>query len=115
VATYIVLCTFDRAGVDELVGPHGDVTKKAQALMEHVGGSIDSMWLTTGGFDMVLVVEASNPGKAVSFLAAFSSVGGVSTQTLAATKDVTKVLKAALAAKSGFGEAKSGFGAGDQG
>jgi uncharacterized protein with GYD domain len=115
VATYIVLCTFDRAGVDELVGPEGDVAKKAEALMENVGGRIESMWLTTGAFDMVLVVEASNAGKAVSFLAAFSSVGGVSTQTLAATKDVRKVIKTALAAKTGFGEGKTGFGAGDQG
>jgi uncharacterized protein with GYD domain len=115
VATYIVLCTFERAGVDELVGPGGDVEKKAEALMEHVGGRIESMWLTTGGFDMVLVVEASNPGKAVSFLAAFSSIGGVSTQTLAATKDVGKVVKAALGAKTGFGEGKTGFGEGDQG
>ena len=112
-ATYIVLCNFERAGIEELMGPTGDVAQKAKALMQHVGGNIEAIWLTTGGFDLVLVVDAPDPGKALAFVAAFSSVGGVNTQTLTAEKEVGEVVKAALAAKTGFG--KTGFGEGENG
>lgn len=104
-ATYIVLCTFDKAGIEGLLKPDGDVAKKAEKLMQEVGGEVEKLWLTTGPFDLVAVVDAPDTRKALAFLLAFSSLGNVSTQTLTAEEGVGQVLSDAQSAKTNIGGA----------
>jgi uncharacterized protein with GYD domain len=110
VAKFIVLCTFDRAGVSELVDAEAKVADQAGDLMKEVGGKVDHIWLTTGAFDMVVVVDAPSVGRALSFLAAFAGFGGVSTQTLAAEEGVGKVFSDAKSAKTNVGKTNVGSG-----
>jgi uncharacterized protein with GYD domain len=108
-ATFIVLCTFDKAGVGQLMDD-GDVADSADKLMKQVGGKLDHIWLTTGQFDMVVVVDAPSVGKALSFLVAFSSFGGVATQTLTAEEGVGQVFADANTAKTNIGKTNIGGG-----
>jgi len=112
VATFIVLCTFDRAGVGHLLEGDAEITEQAQGLMKEVGGKLDHIWLTTGAFDLVAVVDAPSIGKALSFLVAFSGLGGVSTQTLTAEEGVGQVFKDAKSAKTNIGKTNIGGGKG---
>ena len=108
-ATFIVLCTFDRAGIDQQID-EGKIADQANALMKEVGGKLDHIWLTTGAFDMVAVVDSPTVGKALSFLVAFSSFGGVSTQTLSAEEGVGQVFSDAKNAKTNVGKTNVGGG-----
>jgi uncharacterized protein with GYD domain len=110
VAKFIVLCTFDRAGIQQLVDNDAKVADQANDLMQQVGGQVDHIYLTTGAFDMVVVVDAPSVGKALSFLAAFAGFGGVGTQTLAAEEGVGQVFTDAKSAKTNVGKTNVGGG-----
>jgi len=107
VATFIVLCTFDKAGVSQLMADGKD-DDTADKLMKEVGGTLEHIWLTTGAFDMVAVVEAPAVGKALAFLVAFSSMGGIATQTLSAEEGVGQVFADANNAKTNIGSGGNG-------
>lgn len=101
--TYIVLCTFERAEIERLVDSDLKLDQNIKKLIEAAGGQLKEQWLTTGAYDMVLVVEAEDTGTALSFVVAFSSLGRVSTQTLTAEADIKQVLDQARGAKTNVG------------
>jgi uncharacterized protein with GYD domain len=103
-ATFIVLCNFEEAGIDHLLDSGSTVESTAERLMEEVGGKLQRLWLTTGDFDLVVVVEADNTGDALAFLVAFSSLGRVRTKTLTAEASVDDVVEKASEAKTKIGE-----------
>lgn len=109
-ATFIVLCTFDKAGVGQIVEGDTKIADQANDLMKAVGGEVEHLWLTAGAFDMVAVVNAPSVGKALSFLVAFSGFGGVSTQTLSAEERVDQVFADAKNAKTNVGKTNVGGG-----
>jgi len=93
-STYIVLCTFERAGGD--AGVQAPIDRAAaDALAKDVGATLESFWFTVGTYDLVAVVTAPDNRKALAFLVAFSGLGRVSTLTLTAEEDVMGVLNAA--------------------
>jgi len=80
-ATFIVLCKFDQAGIDGLLGD-SSVAESPEQLMAEVEGNLVGLWFCIGVYDLVAVVEAPDTRKALAFLMAFSSLGRVSTPVL---------------------------------
>jgi uncharacterized protein with GYD domain len=113
--TFIVLCRFED-GVDlTSIGRKPKAT--AKKLMKNVGGGakLESLWVTTGQYDMVAVVDAPDTGSALTFLMAFSSLGRVRTMTLTADKAVDATVQRAIDAKTNIGGGKTNIGAGGNG
>jgi uncharacterized protein with GYD domain len=112
---YVVLCTFERGGIDALVAEDQPLGERVKQLANSTEFGEDDeqtkvkdIMLTTGIYDLVAIVEAANLDNALAFLIAFSSLGRCSTTTLAAVSDVSKVVKAAHEAHTKMGEAGGG-------
>jgi uncharacterized protein with GYD domain len=102
---YIVLCNFDRAELSRLLGDE-DTSDRAKKLLEEVGGSLEAIWLTAGVYDLVAHIRAPDIRRALTFLAAFSSVSNVRTTTLTAVEGegISQVFKDAADARTKIGE-----------
>ena len=100
--TFIVLCKFEQAGIDGLLGD-SSVAESPEQLMAEVGGNLVGLWFCIGVYDLVAVVEAPDTRKALAFLVAFSSLGRATTVTLAAESDVAGVLADARSARTNVG------------
>ena len=100
-ATFIVLCNFEQnVDVSEMMC----MEDRAKRLLSETGGRLEQLWLTTGAFDMVVVADAADVSRALTFLMAFSSLGRVRTMTLAAAPQADDLIAAADDAKTNVGE-----------
>ena len=86
--TYIILGTFDQEGVEQLLleDPSKNETLAEQIAEEMSEVAIQNIWFTTGGYDVVIVLEAPGQGLAMGFAAAYAFNARVKTQTLAAER-----------------------------
>jgi uncharacterized protein with GYD domain len=91
VSAYFILGKFDRAGVGLLL-EHGDARDIADSVAADVDAECVSCWFTTGGFDIVIRLEAADGASALAFAVAFGAVAGMTTETLAATEDFAHVI-----------------------
>ena len=96
-STFISLCTFERQGLGDIVKTGKKISPLLKALAKEFGNGtkVKSIWLTTGAYDLVVVIEAPDMDSAVSFVMALNVVGVCLTTTLAAVGNLDKVIKAA--------------------
>jgi uncharacterized protein with GYD domain len=84
--TYIILGKFAREGVELLLTPPETEDLAEQIAEQMPGVAIQNVWFTTGAYDVVVVLEASDHGPALGFAAAYAFAARVTTQTLAAER-----------------------------
>jgi uncharacterized protein with GYD domain len=96
VPTYFVLGRFTKEGVDKLV--KGETAHVADLIGPVVRATRHDAWLTTGAYDVVIVLEVENSRDAIAFAAAYASIAGAETTTLAANADVDDIVRAATEA-----------------
>jgi uncharacterized protein with GYD domain len=95
--TFIVLCRFGDEGASQLLrigdGKTPDLRAAADAALGKLGGKLIGVWFCIGEYDLVAVVEAPDPQRALGFILAFSSVGNARTVTLTAEGEIGDVLR----------------------
>jgi uncharacterized protein with GYD domain len=96
-ATYIVLCSYTDKGRQWIAEGDSD-EDVATKIAEDVGAQREHSWLTTGEYDMVVVITCDSHAQALAFSVAFGSVAGASTKTLAADAGLDQVFRDATRA-----------------
>jgi uncharacterized protein with GYD domain len=86
-ATFIVLCAFQQMDVDGLT-ENVELEARARRAVSDAGGELRDIWLCTGEYDLVAVVDAAEASSAIAFLAALSARASVRTTTLTAAGDI---------------------------
>jgi uncharacterized protein with GYD domain len=82
-AKYISLIKYTGKGIEnvkESPNRH-DAFRK---LCESMGAKVEGVYLTMGRYDLVVIVEAPNPGTMAKLLLTTASKGSISTETLLA-------------------------------
>ncbi len=82
-ATYLMLLNWTDQGIRN-VKESPKRLDAAKKLAKDFGGEIKTVYMTQGGFDLVLVVEMPNDEKVASFVLKLGSLGNVRTTTLKA-------------------------------
>jgi uncharacterized protein with GYD domain len=96
-ATYIVLCSYTGEGRQWIAKGESD-EDVATKIAEEVGAHREHSWLTTGEYDMVVVITCDSHAQALAFSVAFGSVAGAATKTLAAEAGLDQVYRDATRA-----------------
>jgi uncharacterized protein with GYD domain len=96
-ATYIILCSYSEQGRGWIAQGQSD-QDTAVKIAEEVGAQHERSWLTTGEYDMVVVITCDTHAQALAFAVAFGSVAGASTKTLAAEAGLDRVYRDATRA-----------------
>jgi uncharacterized protein with GYD domain len=87
--TYIILCRFVQSELDELVADGEKLKKQAEDVgHELTDVKVKDMWLTTGGHQVVAVVEAPSLERARDFLDIFKDIGTPQVMVRIATGDI---------------------------
>lgn len=82
-ATYIVLFTYTRQGMDKIrEGP--DRIEAARRSFQAMGAELKQFYLTMGQYDGVVIVEAPDDDTMARAALATGSLGNISTETLRA-------------------------------
>jgi uncharacterized protein with GYD domain len=90
--TFIVLCSYTGEGRKRIAEGKSD-EDVATKIAEEVGAKREHSWLTTGEYDLVVVITCENHAQALAFAVAFGSVAGASTKTLAAEAGLDRVYR----------------------
>jgi uncharacterized protein with GYD domain len=96
-ATYIILCRYSEQGREWIAQGQSD-QDTATKIAEEVGAHVEHSWLTTGEYDMVVVITCDSHAQALSFAVAFGSVAGAATTTLAGEAGLDRVYREATRA-----------------
>ncbi len=80
-AVYIMLGNLTHAAFDRL-DSIGDRDRKAQELIESLGGRLISLFYTLGQYDFVAIFEMPDKEALVKFLAIIGKFGTVRTETM---------------------------------
>jgi uncharacterized protein with GYD domain len=105
--TYIVLCTFDTTGREVLVSGQ-DPRGVADAVAADVGATVEALYLTTGSYDAVAILEADSIRTGLAFAVAFGELAGAKTLTLSAEGASERVVDAANRAHTRIGHTRIG-------
>ena len=92
-AKYVILMNWTDQGVKtakDTVNRYHDASK----LVESMGGKIESIYWTSGGYDLVTTVSAPNDETLAAILLTLGASGNLRTQTLRAftESDMTTIL-----------------------
>ncbi len=82
-ATFITLARYTQQGVSKIKDSPSRVDNFRNAAQK-AGGSLKSMYLTLGRYDLVLITEAPSDDVVVRLTLATASLGNVTTETLRA-------------------------------
>ncbi len=82
-ANYIALVNYTDKGIADIEGSPSRLDK-ARALLRDMGGDFNQVFLTMGGFDMVVIYEAPDDATAARFSLRLGKLGYVRTTTLKA-------------------------------
>jgi uncharacterized protein with GYD domain len=96
-ATYIILCSYSEQGREWIALGQSD-QDTARKIAEDVGAQMEHAWLTTGEYDVVIVITCDSHAQALAFAVAFGSVAGATTKTLAAEAGLDRVYRDATRA-----------------
>lgn len=100
--TFIVLCTFDASGREQLVG--GTAPRSiADTVAGEVGATVAHLYLTSGSYDAVVILEAERHHAALAFAVAFGHAAGAKTLTLSAEEASEQLVEAARSAHTRVG------------
>jgi uncharacterized protein with GYD domain len=105
--TYIVLCTFDATGRATLVSGQ-DPREVADPVAQEVGATVEQLYLTTGNYDAVVILDADSIRTALAFAVAFGEAAGTTTLTLSAEGASARVVDAANRAHTRIGHTRIG-------
>ena len=95
-ATFITLARYTSQGVSKIKDSPSRVDNFRNAAQK-AGGSLKSMYLTLGRYDLVLITEAPSDDVVAKLTLATSSLGNVTTETLRAfTEDEFRKIVASL-------------------
>ena len=94
-ATYIALCKYTAEGI-KAIKEAPKRLDKAKALARKLGGSIEAVYLTLGGYDVIAVCDLPDDDAAATFALMLGGTGAVSTTTLRAfpEADYRRLVKA---------------------
>ncbi|HTS91531.1 MAG TPA: GYD domain-containing protein [Stellaceae bacterium] len=82
-ATYIALCKYTAEGIKAIKDAPKRIDK-GKALLRKLGGSIEGVYLTFGGYDVVAVYDLPDDEAAATFALMLGRSGAVTTTTLKA-------------------------------
>ena len=82
-STYIVLANYTDQGIRNVTDSPSRLEAVKNLLLE-LGGEMKDFYLTMGGYDIVVVIEAPNDEVAAKFALKTASFGNVRTTTLKA-------------------------------
>lgn len=80
---YVMLGNLTHAAFDEL-GSIDERDRKAQEIIESLGGKLIALYYTLGQYDFVVVFEMPDKENLVKFLAILGKFGTVRTETMEA-------------------------------
>jgi uncharacterized protein with GYD domain len=78
---YVMLGNLTHAAFDQL-DTIEQRDKKAQEIIESLGGKLNSLWYTVGQYDFIVVFELPSQEMLVKFLTIVGKFGTVRTETL---------------------------------
>jgi uncharacterized protein with GYD domain len=82
-AKYISLVKYTAKGIENVKESPNRLDAFKQ-LCESMGATVEGFYLTMGRYDIVLIVDATNPETAAKVILTTTSAGAVSTETLPA-------------------------------
>ena len=81
--TYIALCNYTDKGIAN-IKDSPDRAEAARKALQAMGGDMDQLYLTMGGYDLVAIVTLPSDEDAAKFVLTLGKLGNIRTTTLRA-------------------------------
>ena len=81
--TYIALCNYTDKGIAN-IKDSPDRAEAARKALQAMGGDMDQLYLTMGGYDLVAIVTLPSDEDAAKFMLTLGKLGNIRTTTLMA-------------------------------
>ena len=81
--TYIALCNYTDKGIAN-IKDSPDRAEAARKALQAMGGDMDQLYLTMGGYDLVAIVTLPSDEDAAKFMLTLGKLGNIRTTTLRA-------------------------------